>query len=154
MKKIIVLFIILFGVAFAIKFSDQINLNLNLNNKTPEVKIKSKTFKVISAKTLKEKQIGLSSKTSLDKNSGMLFAFDKADYYPFWMKDMKFPIDIIFIKGDKIVTLYKNVKPPKSGENPEIIKPESPADKVFEINAGLSDQNKIGKGDQVVFKNL
>jgi uncharacterized protein len=83
----------------------------------------------------------------------MLFVFDKADYYSFWMKNMKFPIDIIFIRGDKIVSISKNAVAPKSADaSLPIYKPEAPVDKVLEINSGLSDKHNIKKGDKVEIK--
>ena len=45
---------------------------------------------------------GLSERQSLAEDKGMLFLFEKPDHYAFWMKGMEFPLDIIFINGDKI----------------------------------------------------
>ena len=77
----------------------------------------------------------------------MVFPFNKADYYSFWMKDMKFPIDIIYLKDKKIVTIFENVLPQSSDQNPEILNPEEPSDTVLEINAGLARKYNLKKGD-------
>ena len=77
--------------------------------KSTTVSMNNKTFKVTVAKTIEEKQKGLSGQKSLGQDKGMLFVFNEKGYYSFWMKDMKFPIDIIFIDGETIVTIYKNI---------------------------------------------
>ena len=73
----------------------------NTQTKT-KVTINNKNFNVFVAKTETEKQIGLYSKNKIDQNQGMLFLFDKPDFYSFWMKKMNFPIDIIYIQNNKI----------------------------------------------------
>jgi uncharacterized protein len=122
-------------------------------NKNATAKINNKTFKLDLADTPEAQQKGLSGRDSLAQDQGMLFVFDKADYHSFWMKNMKFPIDIIFIRGDKIVSISKNAAVPKSADAPlPIYKPEAPIDKVLEINANLSDRHNIKKGDKVEIK--
>jgi len=117
------------------------------------VTINNHTFKVELAKTAKEQQMGLSGRDSLSQDQGMLFIFDHPDYYNFWMKNMKFPLDIIFINGSKIVSIVKNAKPPQSPNvNPPVLKPEGLVDKVLEINGGLTDKYNIKKGDVVKIK--
>ena len=55
---------------------------------------------------------GLAIRDSLNENEGMLFIFETPQKYSFWMKDMKFPIDIIWINQDgKIVHIEKNLPP-------------------------------------------
>jgi len=155
MKKIIILFIILVFIAvFGIIFQS-FRRNSIPFLKSPKATIDNHSFNLTVAKTLKETQIGLSEKKSLDQNSGMFFVFEGPAFYSFWMKNMKFPIDIIFIKGDKIVTIYENVNPPKTiNESLSTYKPEEPADKVLEINAGLSKKYNIKKGNTVKIENL
>lgn len=123
--------------------------------KTPTANINNHAFKLELAKTQQEKAIGLSKKEMLEKNAGMLFLFEKPDYYSFWMKDMKFPIDIIFIKKYHIVTIHKNVLPPiNPNDRLPTFSPKEPADTVLEINAGLSEEYKFKEGDMVMFKNI
>jgi uncharacterized membrane protein (UPF0127 family) len=63
------------------------------------------------------------------------------------MKDMKFPLDIIWISENKIVHIEKNVSEKFSG----ILSPPVDADEVIEINAGLSDQYGFKLGNEVRF---
>lgn len=116
----------------------------------PTAEIRGQKFSLLVAKSDKDKQVGLSKYKDLPQNKGMVFLFDKPGSYPFWMKDMKFPIDILFIKKNKIVTIYKNIPI----NNLTIYSPKESADKVLEINAGLSDKYSFAPGDSVTFKNL
>ena len=127
-----------------------------LLNKNPTVTINSHQFKLLITKTTLDKQIGLSKYKSLPQDQGMLFSFGKADYYLFWMKEMKFPIDIIYIKNDKIVSIFQNVQPPKSPNttNIPVYRPTDSSDTVLEINAGLSKKYNIKNGDSVKYENF
>lgn len=114
------------------------------------VTIDGQTFTVLIAHTEKEKETGLSQRDSLPQNMGMVFPFDKPDYYGFWMKDMKFPLDIIWMNKGQIVTIVNNLQPPTSANpNLPIFKPVSPADTVLEINAGLANKYNFKVGDNV-----
>lgn len=111
------------------------------DKKTPQIAINNHVFNLEIAKTDKEREIGLSKYKNIPQNFGMLFPFEKPDYYSFWMKNMKFPIDIIFIRNNKIVTIFKNASPPKSNnEFLPIYRTQKLSDTVLEINAGLSDK--------------
>jgi len=112
--------------------------------------INGHSFDIEMAITDSQKSKGLAKYEKIPESFGMLFLFGKADYYSFWMKNMKFPIDIIYINDNKIVDIFKNVPNPKSkSEVPKTIKPSLPSDKVLEINAGLSDKYNFKRGDSV-----
>ena len=155
LNKLIIIFgvilVIFAGVVF-FQFSTKPGRNSASKVSGPSVTVNKHTFKIELAKTPKEQQLGLSGRDSLPEDQGMLFIFEKSDFYNFWMKEMRFPLDIIFIKDDKVVSIAKNAQPPKNdSENPAILKPEGMINKVLEINAGLSDQDKIKKGDTIKF---
>lgn len=125
-------------------------INFSLNKNKSFVTINDKTFYVDVAKTDLEREKGLSIYNSLSENKGMIFTFKTPDYYAFWMKDMKFAIDIIYIRNNRIIAIYENVKPPKtSDEKPTIIKPNEKSDAVLEINANLSKKYNFKIGDFV-----
>jgi len=70
--------------------------------------INNNCFEVEIAKSQEEKKKGLSLREDLPFNSGMLFVYNKENFYSFWMKDMNFPLDIIWINADnKIVHIEK-----------------------------------------------
>ena len=143
---------LILGIAVVV-FIVVLLITILLNRKAPKVVINNHTFSVTVAKTDKEKQIGLSETKKLDKNQGMLFVFDQPDYYSFWMKNMKFPIDIIYINGDKVTTVINSAEPVSNGQLP-IYQPKEKSDKVIEINAGLSKTYNIKNGSQVTIQNL
>lgn len=153
MKVILGLFALLLAVVFGILFFQgnfKKNIPFPFGTKTPTATIQTHTFKLTAAKTPKEQQVGLSEKTSLPQDEGMLFTFGKPDYYSFWMKNVKFPIDIIYINKNRIVTIIDNAQPPKSAEESlPIYKSDGPADTVLEINAGLSKKYGFKKNDEV-----
>ncbi len=120
-----------------------------MSKQATQVTINNKTFNVKIADTEKERQIGLSNTEKLSENQGMLFVFDKPDFYSFWMKNMDYPIDIIYISGDKVTTVIENAKPGSSEANLEIYQPDSASDKVLEVNAGLAKKYNIKKGTVV-----
>lgn len=126
-----------------------LNFYKNLNS-SPYVIINNKTFKIEVAKTEEQKAKGLAKYDKISNDFGMLFPFQKPDYYAFWMKDMKFPIDIIYIHKNKIVYTFSNVKNPTSSlDLLPILRPNKPANMVFEINAGLSNKYGFKNGDNV-----
>lgn len=156
MKLIIGLFLLLLIVVVGGKlFMDYRQNNPNAFNffnrqETTKAKINNATFDIVIASSNEDRQIGLSNRNSLGKDSGMIFPFEKEDYYSFWMKNMKFPIDILFIRGDKIVTIHKNVQPPKStNDSLPIYNPKEPADKVLELNANVTSEKNIKEGDKI-----
>ncbi len=121
----------------------------------PSAIINNHSFDIDVARTTAEKQIGLTKYTNLAQNKGMYFIFEKADYYPFWMKNMKFPIDILFIKQNTIVDIKENASPAAlSDPNPTQFTPKDPADAVLEISSGLSKKYNIHIGDQVSVSGL
>ena len=148
---IIVGLLLLLGIVFYFTQNALSGGSLSLPGfgKSTKAVIKDQTFSLTVAATEKEKEVGLSGKKSLAKNAGMLFPYTTKTTPTFWMRNMEFPIDILFISDGKIVTLYKNVKPPISEQNLQLYSPSTPVDNVIEINAGLSDQYGFKEGDPV-----
>src|SRR3989344_4821508 len=77
------------------------------------------------ASTADKRKKGLSELDELPIANGMLFVFDKVGSYPIWMKDMKFPIDIIWIDGSstgekKIVDIAENALPEPGKKDDEL----------------------------------
>jgi len=76
------------------------------------VHIAGQDIKVDLALTEAQREQGLSGRQSLNENEGMLFVFDSPGNYPFWMKDMNFPIDIIWLSEDgSVIYIKKNALP-------------------------------------------
>lgn len=94
---------------------------------------------------------GLSGRAQLAADHGMYFVFPTAQIRSFWMKEMHFPLDMIWIHGDRIVGITADIPPPadKHAPLPSYASPQ-PADRVLEINAGLSEAYGLQPGMQVV----
>lgn len=116
---------------------------------SPTAEINHHLFSLYLAKTSQEQAIGLSKFAEIENNQGMLFIFQKPDYYSFWMKDMQFPIDIIFINSGRIVDIFQNVPVQKDNNNLPTYTTGEKADRVLEINAGLAKQYNIRVGTEV-----
>jgi uncharacterized protein len=113
------------------------------------VRLGNQTFYAMLADDDIERAQGLSGTNSLATNRAMLFEFEVPDTYCFWMKDMNYPLDIIFINENKqIVTRYKDLPPdsyPKSFCSAELSK------YVLEVPAGTADRLNLKLGDSVSF---
>ena len=93
-------------------------------------------------------QTGLMYRSVMAENHGMLFIFEDITMRSFFMKNTEFALDIIYINSEKeIVSIQKNAQPFNETSLPS----ESPAQYVLEVNAGLSDQWKLQKGDKIKF---
>lgn len=146
LNKIIIGFIIIL-----LLFSGFILLQINASAPKSKITIDKHTFMVELETTPQQQQQGLSGRASLAQNRGMLFVFKTPDRYPFWMKDMKFPLDMIFINNNKIVDIIQNIPAPKKGEtNLPIYTPSAPDNQTLEINAGLAKKYGFKKGDTVI----
>ncbi|MBA3976858.1 MAG: DUF192 domain-containing protein [Nitrosopumilus sp.] len=149
--------------AFSIFFPTATLVNLNDNNKifaqnddsndfSSSVKIKGLDINVILAETPDQKTKGLSVKNSLKENEGMLFIFDSPRKNSFWMKDMKFPIDIIWINSDyRIIHIEKNLPPCTSFLICKSYSPDENSQYVLEVNSNYTTKNNITVGDKVEF---
>lgn len=90
------------------------------------------------ADTPEKRERGLMNGEGLDQNNGMLFVFPEEGQYPFWMKNMKFPIDIIWINRDyRIVHIEKDAQPCR--ESCKSYYPKDKAIYVVEVNANFTE---------------
>lgn len=94
---------------------------------------------------------GLAGETFLGGDEGMLFVFDHAEYYPFWMKDVLISLDMVFADArGRIVTTYRDVHP----RSESVYRPSEPAALVVEVCTGFLGINGIREGDQIHWKLL
>lgn len=160
-KKVIIIliFIILVLVAVPIFLRPS-----NVAGKKGSLTIKNQTFKIDVADTMMSRMQGLSGRENLGERDGMLFIFDRPSTSGFWMKDMKFPIDIIWIRGNspsqilpgktwegKIIGFSENLQPePKRTIfTLPVYRPPELIDRVLEVNAGVVKQYNFTVGDEV-----
>lgn len=113
------------------------------------------TFSVDLADTPDKRTRGLSGRPSLDAYTGMLFVFDSESRVTFWMKEMEFPLDFVWIGSDcSVADISQDVPEPPPGMNLSALpryQPSVPVQYVLEINAGVIEAAGISKGDPVGF---
>lgn len=115
-----------------------------------EVRMGSGVFSAKLADTEMAREKGLSGVTSLSPNDALLMVFDSDDTWGIWMKDMKVPIDIVWLDEDKkVVYIVSNVSPELSID--KTFKPKTPARYVVEVAAGQAAKNNVKVGSTVVF---
>jgi len=119
------------------------------------VTIRDRVFTVDIMDDDAERAQGLSGRETLRQDEGMLFLMGVRTQPIFWMKEMRFPLDIIWIDGEMIVDISENVPAPTSPID-EIarVQPSSLADKVLEINAGEASKSGFTVGDIVTFQGI
>lgn len=102
------------------------------------------------ADTPAKRQNGLMFRDSLPLNKGMLFVFEKEGEYGFWMKNMHFPLDLLWVDSAKrVVFIYQNALPCK--DVCKTLVPRAAARFVVEVNAGFVARNHVQIGDSVSF---
>jgi uncharacterized membrane protein (UPF0127 family) len=116
-----------------------------------KVAINGKTFDVEMPKDHNDFTKGLAGRPCITDTEGMLFRFTKPGQYPFWMKGMNFPIDIIWIGSDYRVAAVEVDEMPST--YPDKFVNKKPAQYVLEIKANLSKRLKIQIGTPVTFQN-
>jgi len=102
--------------------------------------------------TAAEKEKGLSGRTALPADAGMWFIFDQEGKYSFWMPDMNFSIDIIWVGSDfKVVEIAENVLPEPGVSDSQLKRyiNQSPARYVLEVPAGTAKAHKLGVGGRL-----
>ncbi|OGY17753.1 MAG: hypothetical protein A2900_00060 [Candidatus Chisholmbacteria bacterium RIFCSPLOWO2_01_FULL_50_28] len=106
------------------------------------------------AKTPEEWSQGLSGRESLLEEEGMLFVSDESVRRTFWMKGMRFPLDMLFINQGKVVDIAHKVPAPGEGEDGTETRVSTwlPATWVLEVNSGWAERHGVKLGDPVVLE--
>lgn len=114
-----------------------------------EIKINDQIIIAEVANDEETRTLGLSGRETIGINEGMLFVFEDLGVYPFWMKDMKFPIDIIWIDSEnRIADIDENVQPQPGVLEENLIqyKPSIPVKRVLELRAGRAQLLNVEVG--------
>lgn len=117
------------------------------------VTIADQTLSVTKVTKPAELAKGLAGVSSLAWNEGMLFVFEDRAVRTFWMKDMRMPIDIIWIDEGLVVGFAQNVPPPDpqtSDQSLSIYTSPQPVTHVLEVAAGFAEKFGVSVGDEVV----
>jgi uncharacterized membrane protein (UPF0127 family) len=99
-----------------------------------------------------DRAMGLMFRPSLPADHGMLFVFDQPDFHTIWMKNCRFPIDIVWLDDDRrVVDVAPSVPPCKADPCP-VYRPMRRARYVVEMNAGEARREKVARGAALEFK--
>ncbi|MFA6315055.1 MAG: DUF192 domain-containing protein [Candidatus Paceibacterota bacterium] len=143
---IAILTIFIFSLVFVSRDDDSINV------KTTKISAPSGEIQVEIADTPSSMQLGLSNRETLASNHGMLFAYTQPNTPGFWMNDMNFPLDMIWIDEDmKVVGITSNIP---VDSFPNSFYPPSPIKFVLELNAGTAAKMSLATGTQLIFDNF
>ena len=145
---------IVFGVAIAaivIIFAAFLFTRGDLVQKENKIKIGNSEISVEIARTDAEQAKGLGGRSSLDAFHGMLFVFTPPTIPGFWMKDMSFPIDIVWISENRVIGVIENADPQIGAPESKlkIYTPPSSVDSVIELSAGTFKASNARVGDTV-----
>jgi len=95
---------------------------------------------------------GLSGRPRLDWGRGMLFPYSNTAIRAFWMKDMRFPIDIVWIRDGRISGIEHRVPTPPPGARRDqipVVQSLEVVDSVLEVPAGFAEASGWRRGDRV-----
>lgn len=114
------------------------------------LKVASTTIDILISDNDCKRILGLSGSMPLKEGEGMFFVFENEGYYPFWMKEMLYSIDIFWISKDfEILGIEKNLSP---DTYPNIFGEKFWIKYVLEIPANYSEKNNIKVGDKIFFE--
>ncbi|MFA6227217.1 MAG: DUF192 domain-containing protein [Candidatus Paceibacterota bacterium] len=112
-----------------------------------QIEIGGKIIEVDVSDTDYKREVGLSGRNLLSDDTGMLFIFEKEGNYGFWMKDMNFPIDIVWINTDfSVIGIEKSVA---ISTYPKAFGQDYFAKYVLELPSGFSDKNSLMVGNKI-----
>ena len=98
-----------------------------------------------------DRAMGLMFRPSLPEDRGLLFVFDEVDFHGIWMKNCRFPIDILWLDEERRIVHVAEAVPPCKAEPCPVYNPLRKAAYVVEINAGQARREKAVVGATVGF---
>ncbi len=146
MKTKLISLIFLIVIALAFFYFD----NNNSVADKPILNINNESIALIVADDQQEREKGLGDRDYISDYEAMIFVFEQPDIYEFWMKDMKFPLDIVWLNEKREVVYIKENAKPES--YPESFVPPQKAQYVIEFNTGLVSKLGIKVGNILDFK--
>lgn len=147
------LFFLGFAMAFLFLLTPAWASTPNPNPETPptyQVILHGQRFLLEDTPTLQAKALGLMYRDRLRPRHGMVFRFDKPQPIDFWMKNCRIPLDMIFIRDSRVVSVV-HAAPPCRKEICPLYEPPEPVDMVIELAGGAAKRLKLRTGEPVTF---
>lgn len=120
------------------------------------ITVGTKTLYADIATSTQDMAKGLSDRLNMNKDQGMLFNFESEQTPTFWMKDMNFALDFLWINNGRVIAITPNAPAaPKNSDGSfdnshlPLYSPPSPVNEVLEVNSGWAEKNSIQVGDAV-----
>jgi uncharacterized protein len=161
-KNIIVLFsftLVIFTVLSCKSYATELQDNNKTSYNSPDfypqykktsISINGSKILLALASTDEQRIRGLSGLEKLNENEGMLFLFDKPSKQGFWMNEMKFPIDILWLDSDsRVVHIEKNLQPCIIFMACHVYTPQVNSQYVLELRSGFANDHSIQNGTRV-----
>ena len=147
-NKILAVLLILLGVLLVAQV-----LYSNLSEPKAVMHIAGSRFEVRVADDQKSRTQGLSGTSHMPADEAMLFIFDSNDKWSIWMKDMNYPIDIVWLNEEKRVVDFATNVQPSSYPN-KTFTPKEEARYVLEFKSGIVEEKGIKAGQEAVFSGM
>ncbi len=126
-------------------------LSRNVDFKRKAITIGKKRMTALVADTQRKMTVGLMFRKSMKQNECMLFIFPNDGSHPIWMRNMRFPLDIVWLDSNhKVVDFVESAKP-SSWQDFSGYRPKAPSRYVLEFNAGFVRKNRIKIKDVAKF---
>lgn len=117
----------------------------------PTILINDHTFRVEVADTDEKRTRGLSGRSEIGAD-GMLFIFDSPGQYGFWMKEMLFDLDFIWIRDGQVVDIHEQIPHSVSSDSTlPVYQPKQVVTQMLEVPAGTVEEFNIQIGDTVQY---
>lgn len=115
------------------------------------LEINDKKIEVLLAKTYAQQYRGLGKRDDLGIYHGMLFLHSSLDKYGIVMRDMRFSIDVVWVKDGKVVDIAPNLplEPGVSENQLRVYRPRKPVNVILELPAGWAEKNGLKIGDTI-----
>ena len=110
---------------------------------TVKMRIGSRTFNLEVARTEAQQQKGLMKRDSMPEDHGMSFPMQREEVQAFWMKDCRFPQDILFLDNHgKVVSIHQ-----MQAYDERTTSSDYPARYAIELNKGVAAKTGVKVGD-------
>ncbi len=153
MKKILITLTMVFLFAGCATLKSQSAAHSSLlkvaDHSFQNIQLKNKTLKVEVVNTTASTEQGLSARTRIDSD-GMLFVFNEVGIQRFWMKQMQFNLDLIWLKDLQVVDISENVPKPLPTQTEQqlpVYMPRAAVNEVLEVPAGTAQTWQLKVGD-------
>lgn len=118
-----------------------------ISNQKQYIHIDNNKYTAEIVETEQTRKKGLSGRKSLSWQNAMVFKFDQEGYWNIWMKDMKFPIDVLWVnKEGRVISIEKNLQP---SSYPKTFGPNEKSFTVVELPSGTVDKFNITTNSKV-----